>query len=59
MKYIRTFEENKPKENGDKYTKMRYCYKCEQFAKHLDGKCLNCKKIKQQEKDRQKNWGVK
>lgn len=66
MKYLKTFEEKtptkspeKPKPKGDTYTKIKYCYKCEQFAKHLNGKCLNCKRLKDQEKAREKQWGVK
>lgn len=63
MIHLKTFEENTNKKTDkkqeDNYTKLKYCYKCEQMAKHLNGKCLNCKKLKQQEKDREKNWGVK
>jgi len=53
MIYIKTYEENK---DGDKFMKLHFCRKCIQMTNHLDGKCLKCKKNRETEKDRKKNF---
>ena len=58
MKYLKTFEDNK-KTKPLTFQKMQYCKKCEKRTRHLENKCLVCKKREEQEKERQKKWGVK
>lgn len=57
MKHLRTYEEIEIQ--GDKYTKLQYCRKCDEMTRHLDDKCLKCKNIRQQKNNRKKLWGVK
>lgn len=48
MKYIKTFEDKT--EDGDTFTKLQFCRKCQEQTKHLDDKCLKCKKDRESEK---------
>ncbi len=57
MKYLKTFEEKEEKPQGDIYTKLHYCRKCDEITKHFDGKCLKCKKKREQLNNRKKYWG--
>jgi len=58
MKHLKTFEEQ-DSEIYNTFIKLQYCRKCDEFTQHLDGKCLKCKKKKEQKKYRKKSWGVK